>query len=137
MKKIVKESYEDIEVYLRSSDLVSQIIDKFGSDFYNNPDVVDFVDDQLTEKFNTSSQTYIERVVICKVVGKDIDLVDTDHYVINYNGYYYDYTAQLFNESFDNLISTSALPVVQPVIHSDAQITDKLSTVKGYTILGY
>lgn len=139
MRKIVKESYQDIAIFLRSSELVNMIIDEFGEDFYdknNFGQVTEFVVDKVLEMFD-EPLIVDERVIVCKVVGTNVDLVDTDQYVVNFNGTYYDYTAQKYNDSFNDLINVGTIPVVQNIIHSDNQITDKLSTVKGYVILGY
>ncbi len=135
----ILESYQDIETYLRGAELFETIINNFGDKFYNKNkygEVVDFVQEYVESKFEINN-IEVERVIICKVVGDELDLVDTDQYVINYNGTYYDFCAQRFNNSFNNLITSAIIPVVQKVVHSDKLITDKLSTVKGYVILGY
>ena len=134
--KIV-ESYQDIENYLRNAELIDKLIERFGEDFYSQNrygELIDFIDDIIEEQFGARVDG--ERVVICKVVDEDIDLIDTDHYVVVYNGYYYDYTAMQFSDQFENL-SPASIPVVQKVIKSDDQIIETLSTVKGYIILGY
>lgn len=135
--KILKESFQDVEAYLRSSDLISKIIKEFGDDFSSyNEEVINFVENEVESQFDDTN-IKVEKVVVCKVVGEDVDLINSDHYVINYNGTYYDYTAQEFNDSFNGLIKLTSIPVVQNVIHSDNQLNDKLSTIKGYVLLGY
>ena len=69
--------------------------------------------------------------ILSKLAFDNIDIIDTVHPVINYNGNYYDYTAQRYNNSFDDLISTTNIPITQSIIHSDNQINSNLSTVKG------
>lgn len=135
--RILKESFQDVEAYLRGSDLISKIVEEFGDDFsLYNEEVTNFVKSEVENQFD-DTDVKVEKVVVCKVVGEDIDLISSDHYVINYNGTYYDYTAQEFNDSFNGLIKLTSIPVVQNVIHSDNQLNDKLSTIKGYVLLGY
>lgn len=134
---ILKESFQDVESYLRSSDLIDKITDEFGNDFSDfDKEVSEFVIQIVEDQFEDQS-IKTERVVVCKVVGEDVDLINSDHTVVNYNGSYYDYTAQKFNDSFNGLIKLTSIPVVQNVIHSDNQLNDKLSTIKGYVLLGY
>lgn len=136
---IIRESYQDVEMYLRSSDLVERIINKFGEEFYNKSDygeVTDYIKQTVSEMFN-NTMVDIEKVIVCKVVDSDIDIINTSHYVINFNGNYYDYTAQQFNDSFNGQIRVPNIPVVQMIIHSDNQINSNLSTVKSYVLLGY
>ena len=139
MMKILRESYQDVEVFLRSTDLINQIVEEFGRDSLRNSelatDICSFVVDQVSQQFDT--EITFENVVVCKVIGEDIDFVDQMHPVVVFNGFYYDYTAMIYSTSFNNLIQIAALPVVQKIINSDEQITDKLSTIKGYTLLGY
>lgn len=136
---IIRESYQDVEMYLRSSDLVEKIINKFGEEFYNKSDygeVTNYIKQTVSEMFN-NTMVDIEKVIVCKVVDSDIDIINTSHYVINFNGNYYDYTAQQFNDSFNGQIRVPNIPVVQMIIHSDNQINSNLSTVKSYVLLGY
>ena len=135
---IIRESYQDVENYLRSSDLIEKIILQFGDDFYNEVDygeVTTYVQSVINEMYG--SNVVPEKVIICKVVDDNIDIIDTAHYVINFNGNYYDFTAQRYNESFDGLIGLANIPVTQSIIHSDNQINSNLSTVRGYVMLGY
>lgn len=138
MKKILRESYQDIEIYLRSPDLISQLVVAFGENLEDyGQDVTDYVVDTVQSNFGEDISIKSDEVLVCKVVDEDVDILSTNHSVVNYNGYYYDYLASEFNDSFDDLINIDALPVVQLIIHSDNQISNKLSTVKGYTLLGY
>lgn len=136
---IIRESYQDVELYLRSSDLVEKLVAEFGEEFYNDSDygeVTNYIQGIVSDMFDNTTVT-VEKVIVCRVVDSDIDIINTAHYVINFNGNYYDYTAQAFNDSFNGLISTANIPVVQTIIHSDNQINSNLSTVKGYVLLGY
>lgn len=135
---IIRESYQDIELYLRGSDLIEKITDKFGDDFYNidSEDVSNYIQQLISDMFDSTLVT-IEKVIVCKSIDSDIDIINTTHYVVNFNGNYYDYTAQEFNDSFNGQISISNIPIVQRIIHSDNQINSNLSTVKGYVLLGY
>lgn len=135
---IIRESYQDIELYLRGSDLIEKITDKFGDDFYNidSEDVSNYIQQLISDMFDSTLVT-VEKVIVCKSIDSDIDIINTTHYVVNFNGNYYDYTAQEFNDSFNGQISISNIPIVQRIIHSDNQINSNLSTVKGYVLLGY
>lgn len=137
--KILRESYQDIESYLRGSELLESIFSKYGKNFaveLTSGEVCNYVRDLVNQMFDTD-QIKVEEVSICKATGNQFDLIESTHEVINYNGSYYDYCALAFNDSFNGLIKIANLPIVQKVVHSDKQITDRLSTVKGYVILGY
>lgn len=140
MMKILTESYQDVEVFLRSTDLINQIIEEFGRESLvkaqSADNIVSFVVDKTNTQFSTD-EVMATNTVLCKVVGTDIDVVDSRHPVVVFNGYYYDYSALAYNISFNSLIPITALPVIQKIINSDEQITDRLSTIKGYTLLGY
>ena len=137
MRKIIFESFQDVELYLRSPELIDEIVKEFGTDFsqVDSRDISEFVVRKVKEVYDYDLNS--EKVVICKVVDEEIDLIGQSHTVVVFNSNYYDYNAQSYNDSFNGMIRVGNLPVVQPVIHSDEQVNDKLSTVKGYVILGY
>lgn len=131
--RILIESIQDVEKYLREGAL-EELVNEFGTDL-SDKEAAEFVVNRVKEDFDEDIST--EDVVICKVIGNDVDIISQNHPVIVYNGYYYDYGAQEFNDLFSDLITAAFLPVIQKVIKSDDQISDRLSSVKSYVMLGY
>ena len=131
--RILIESIQDVEKYLREGAL-EELVNEFGTDL-SDKEAAEFVVSRVKEDFDEDIS--IEDVVICKVIGNDVDIISQNHTVIVYNGYYYDYGAQEFNDLFSDLITAAFLPVIQKVIKSDDQISDRLSSVKSYVMLGY
>lgn len=133
--RILKESIQDIENYLKGR-AVDDLIDTYGSNFSDfGSDVPDHVSDQVFLEFG--EEVEVVEVVVCKVIDDEVDIISQEHPVIKYNGNYYDYNAQEFDYLFSNLITRDRLPVIQKVINSDNQISERLSSVKGYVLLGY
>lgn len=133
--KILNESIQDIESYLQS-DIVYDLKSTYGSDLskYNDSEIIDYVIDQVLD--NLGEYLSSEGVVVCQVVGDEVNIIDPSQLVIVFNGRYYDYLAQKHNELFNNQIKINNLPVIQKVIRSDNQISERISTIKGYCLLG-
>lgn len=133
--KILNESIQDIESYLQS-DIVYDLKSTYGSDLskYNDSEIIDYVIDQVLD--NLGEYLSSEEVVACQVVGDEVNIIDPSQLVIVFNGRYYDYLAQKHNELFNNQIKINNLPVIQKVIRSDNQISERISTIKGYCLLG-
>ena len=104
---------------------------------------VDFDDDstvdallyEVGDQFPDDAPPKLSSVVVLKVQGDEVEIVDSGHTVLEYNGFYYDYTPLQYNDEFNNLITEKNIPIVQKVISNDDQINDKVSTVKGYALL--
>lgn len=133
--KILNESIQDVESYLQS-DIVYDLKSTYGSDLskYNDSEIIDYVIDQVLD--NLGEYLSSEEVVACQVVGDEVNIIDPSQLVIVFNGRYYDYLAQKHNELFNNQIKINNLPVIQKVIRSDNQISERISTIKGYCLLG-
>lgn len=133
--KILNESIQDVESYLQS-DIVYDLKSTYGSDLskYNDSEIIDYVIDQVLD--NLGEYISSEEVVACQVVGDEVNIIDPSQLVIVFNGRYYDYLAQKHNELFNNQIKINNLPVIQKVIRSDNQISERISTIKGYCLLG-
>lgn len=133
--KILNESIQDVESYLQS-DIVYDLKSTYGSDLskYNDSEIIDYVIDQVLD--NLGEYILSEGVVACQVVGDEVNIIDPSQLVIVFNGRYYDYLAQKHNELFNNQIKINNLPVIQKVIRSDNQISERISTIKGYCLLG-
>lgn len=131
---VILEEIQDIVSWL-FNDALSEV-SSISSD--DSQEVSDFIVKRASETFpDDNILPEVERVIVFKVVGDEINHIDSDHYVVRYNGDYYDYTASQYNEEFRGLIKESDLPVVQRVIVSDRQINQGVSTVKGYVLLRY
>lgn len=140
MRRIITESFQDIETYLLSQELMDKLTEElpgWSNGDYSSDEITDKVVEILTDEFPDDSGFVSERVIVLKVKGEDVEVVTADHYAIRYNGSYYDYSAVLLNDSFSGLINRESTPVVQNVITNDLQINDKVSTVKGYAMLAY
>lgn len=133
--KILNESIQDIESYLQS-EMINDLESTYGSDLskYNDSEIIDYVIDQVLD--NLGEYISSEEVVACQVVGDEVNIIDPSQLVIVFNGRYYDYLAQKHNELFNNQIKINNLPVIQKVIRSDNQISERISTIKGYCLLG-
>lgn len=133
------ESLQDVSDYLKL-ECYSDLFSEFGDlSKYNGTDdkVVNFIISFVKEHFPDEPVPTSVDVVVVKVLGDDTEVVSTDHKVVAYNGYYYDFTACQFNDEYGNLITEGNLPVIQPVITNDSQINDKVSTVKSYALVGF
>lgn len=139
MIRILKESLQDVENYLQTSDLRDQILNEFP-DVRDNPEsvefeVVSFIVDLVSERFPDEPKASVDTVTVLKVIGNDIDPLSTSHVVVKFNNNYYDFTAHQFSDSFRNL-NFSNVPVVQSVITNERQVSEGVSTVKSYVLLG-
>lgn len=134
--KILNESIQDVERYLRQV-AVSDLEQEFGSKWYDAgtpAGVIGYVIQMIKTRFGETVSA--PRVQLFQVVGSDVDVIDPDYLVIGYNGYYYDFNAMENNELFNGQITPTKLPVTQPVIKSEYQIRENISSVKGYVMLG-
>ena len=135
--RILTESIQDIERFL-SRGIVKDLIDIFGKHLEDyGEDILYQVIDETEEQFGEDNHLLpkIEEVVICKVQGDVVDIVEPSHKVVSYNGYYYDYLAQEFSMSFTGL-DIDSVPIIQKIIKDDNQISERLSSFKGYVMLG-
>lgn len=135
MMKILTESLQDISDFLLSTDLRKSVLKRYP-DISPESDVLNYIMEQVASQYDDTPRPEIVTVSALKVVGYESDVMSTSHKVIQFNGSYYDFTANQFTEEFSNLIKVSMLPVVQPVIKSDSQIKDTVSTIKSYVLLG-
>lgn len=133
--KILNESIQDVESYLQS-DIIDDLKSTYGSDLskYNDFEIINYIIDQVLD--NLGEYISSEEVVACQVIGDEINIINPSQLVIVFNGRYYDYLAQKHNELFNNQIKINNLPVIQKVIRSDNQISERISTIKGYCLLG-
>lgn len=133
--RILNEAIQDVERYLRQV-AVSDLEDELGKRWYDSEpaEVVRAVVDNVLQRFNDQVST--TRVQLFQVIGSDVSLIDPDYLVIGYNGYYYDFNAMNNNELFNGQITVTKLPVTQPVIKSEYQVRENISSVKGYVMLG-
>lgn len=141
MIKILNESYQDVENFLKSNELID-IVKTTYPNYVNNPksvehEVNDLILQEISSQYDETIYPQEVRVVVIKISGDDIAIITSDHFVIEYNGFYYDFTAHQFKEEYNNLIKVGLIPVIQPIITSDRQITDSVSTVKSYALLEY
>ena len=130
------ESLRSVESYLKSNSVRDQLRLEFGDRFYEQPseDIVSFI-----RKLVESETDFILEKAMVSVLHCDedaIDIVDTNHQVIRFNGKYFDYTAQKYNDSFDNKILDANVPVVQTIIYNNDQVRPTASTIKYYVMLG-
>ena len=134
--RILNESIQDVERYLRQI-AVSDLEAEFGKRWYEEESPADIVSEIINQVLlRFSDQTSATRVQLFQVIGSDVNLIDPNYLVIGYNGYYYDFNAMNNNELFNNQITVSKLPITQPVIKSEYQIRENISSVKGYVMLG-
>ena len=131
------ESYGTIESYLKSKDLVDDIREEFGDDYYNTTDDIEIFDFVRNAVLDKSAYMVDREDVVALKVTDEINILEQVHTAIGFNGKFYDYTAQRFNEEFADLIKDGKIPVVQKIIRSDKQLRDNISSVKGYALLGY
>lgn len=106
----------------------------FGKNNLDSKDVSEFVVDSLYEEYNEIAEV-VPAVIIRFYSDGTQEIVGSSHYVVKYNGVFYDYAPSNFNEEFGLNLSDLA-PVVQPAIYSEAQVGKITSSVKGYYILG-
>lgn len=139
MIKILRESLQDVENFLQTSELRDQILNAVpevrDDPFSVETEVSQFIVNIVRERFPDERLPKIVLVSAVKVVGNDIEVLSTGHQVVEYNNNYYDFTAHQFNDSFRDL-SISNIPVVQSVITNDRQINEGVSTIKSYALLG-
>lgn len=125
----------EISTYLKSVDLYNKI-----------KDLTDDSYDACREVFNICSDLF-QNIVLPKIVrvqiinlGEDTeyDILESDYYVIEYNGRFYDYCAYTY---FKNLglfnISEYDMPVIQPILTVPSLIHSTVSTIKNYVIKKY
>lgn len=143
MRRIIVESFKDVESYLRGQILKDQLVEEFAM-MKSNPasidkEVAEFVVDQVHQRYSAEevSDIVVAQAIVVKVFDGETDIVTTDHYVVRYNGMFYDFTAHQFGDAFNNLIKFTDAPVVQPVITNDRQLSSSVSTVKAYALLEY
>ncbi len=130
------ESSRSIENFLRSRSLIEILKDEFGKDYENSDDeeIIDFIRNYTESETEVLPDKAMVTVLHCD--GDAIDIVDTNHQVIRFNGKYFDYTAKRYNNSFDEKILDGNIPVVQPIIKTEDQVRPTISTVKYYVMLG-
>jgi hypothetical protein len=127
--KILQESIQDIDTFLKSKDLVDQIRGKKDSQ-----EVCQLVVDECSNRFDDKIQPIVERVFVLSVDQEMTDVIEDDHYAVRYNNYYYDYTADQFKDAFD--VAEEDMPVIQPVL-PESRLTNTVSTIKRYALLKY
>lgn len=139
MIKILKESIQDVENFLQTSELRGQVLDEIP-EVRDDPSSVEtevnqFILNAIKKRFPDERSPKVVTVSVVKVVGSDIDVLSTGHQVVEFNNNYYDFTAHEFSDTFRGL-SILNTPVVQSVITNDRQISEGVSTVKSYALLG-
>lgn len=127
--KILQESIQDIDTFLKSKDLVDQVRGKKDS-----LEVCQLVVDECSNRFDDKIQPIVERVFVLSVDQEMTDVIEDDYYAVRYNNYYYDYTADQFSDAFD--VAEEDMPVVQPVL-PESRLTNTVSTIKRYALLKY
>lgn len=139
MIKILNESLQDVDSFLKSEVkvLIEDQIPHSKKD-PNDSEVNEFIMNRVSEEFpEDTNRPEIVSVAAIKVQGEETEVITTDHQVIKFNGYLYDYTAHRFVDEFNGLLTFGQVPVIQPVITNDSQINDKISTVKFYALVEY
>lgn len=136
---ILNESLQDVDNYLKSSELKDSILEEFP-EIKNDPESVDyevsdFVVSQISSRFPDDRPPEVVNVEVLKVAGDETEVISTDHSVVNFNGSFYDFTAHQFSDSYSKLLSYVNVPVTQKVITNDLQINDGVSSVKSYALL--
>lgn len=136
---ILNESLQDVDNYLKSSELKDSILEEFP-EIKNDPESVDyevsdFVASQISSRFPDDRPPEVVNVEVLKVAGDETEVISTDHSVVNFNGSFYDFTAHQFSDSYSKLLSYVNVPVTQKVITNDLQINDGVSSVKSYALL--
>lgn len=136
---ILNESLQDVDNYLRSSELKDSILEEFP-EIKNDPgsidyEVCDFVITNISERFPNDRSPESVRAEVLKVVGDEIEVISTDHFIVKFNGTFYDFTAHQFSDSYSKLLTYNNVPVTQKVITNDLQINDGVSSVKSYALL--
>lgn len=139
MIAILNESLQDVDNYLKSSELKDSILEEFP-EIKNDPDLIDyevsdFVVSQVSSRFPDDRSPEVVNVEVLKVAGDETEVISTDHFVVRFNGSFYDFTAHQFSDSYSKLLSYVNVPVTQKVITNDLQINDGVSSVKSYALL--
>lgn len=138
MMRILKESFQDVSDYLRSSDIKEELIEEFP-EIKSSPgqieDIVnDYIIDLVEERF-PDSQIEVDTVSVIKIVDDESEVIAPEHPVIEFNGVLYDFTAHQFAESYSGLLSYSTVPVTQQVVTNDRSLSAGISSVKSYAML--
>lgn len=138
MMRILKESFQDVSDYLRSSELKDQVAENFP-EIKSDPedletDICGYIVDLIEERFPDAEAT-TSVVSVIKIVDDDSEVVAFEHPVIEFNGVLYDFTATQFKDSYSNLLNYDALPVTQQVVTNENQLSSGISSVKSYTML--
>lgn len=139
MIKILKESFQDVSSYLTSSDF-KQSLQESVPEIRTNPefseiDVCSSVVDLVTEQFPDEMEPKVVTTEVLKVQGDEIEVLSSDHNVVEFNGVLYDFTAHQFAESYNGLLDYDEVPVTQEVITNDLQVSDGVSSVKSYVLV--
>lgn len=138
MMRILKESFQDVSDYLRSSELKDQVAENFP-EIKSDPedletDICGYIVDLVEERFPDAEVT-TSVVSIIKIVDDDSEVIAFEHPVIEFNGVLYDFTATQFKDSYSNLLNYNILPVTQQVVTNENQLNSGISSVKSYTML--
>ena len=138
MIKILDESIQDVEAFLKN-DVIDMIKEDFP-EYVKDPASIDemvagYVVGVLNDMYPDEIPAFNPQVAAVKVLGDETEFLTTDHYVVKFNGYFYDYTAHQFTEEYSGKITIDRMPVVQRVLTDDSQINDGVSTVKSYALV--
>ncbi len=130
------ESLRSVESFLRGETLKTALIEEFGKDFslQSPEEVIDFVCNYVESMTEFIVEKAMVSVLHCSEDA--VDIVDTNHQVVRFNGKYYDYTARQYDDSFDENILNGNIPVIQPIIYTNDQVRPTISTIKYYVMLG-
>lgn len=128
----IHEGYFETSKYITSQE-VRDLVSDLPADS-TSEEIATFVVDIINnyqDRENTEPAQIVS-VSSYKVRGETVDLLDANHYVVLYDGYYYDYSADEFSNSFITKIN---LPVVQRVLSSVSQVTNSNSTLRDYSMI--
>lgn len=135
--RILNESViQDVESYLRSFELLKDVNQAFPDKNNKGEAISDYVQSRCEELFDeVITPVKVRALVIKSNSNEDFEVVTGDHYVLEYNGMFYDFAASQFKDIFP--ITNQSLPVIQPILTSDKLIKSTVSSVKGYVLLRY
>ena len=128
----IHEGYFETSKYIMSQE-VRDLVSDLPTDS-TSEEIATFVVDIINncQYRENTEPAQIVSVSSYKVRGETVDLLDTNHYVVLYDGYYYDYSADEFSDSFTTKVN---LPVVQRVLSSVSQVTNSNSTLRDYSMI--
>ena len=122
---------DNIGIFLMSSELIDLI------KHYTDPKVINrHIIEECAIRFPDDKLPILKTVNVYKV-NKDstVDILSSEHQVLEYDGYYYDYNAKEFDQNFQESLQ-NIVPCVQRIITNKDALTRFDSNIKGYSMVG-